>query len=60
MVPDPLVRRVPGATAQAEPAVVADERVRRSPEEVRALLSRYRSGLRAGRARDELEQEEGS
>jgi HAMP domain-containing protein len=59
-VPDPLVRRVPGATAQAEPAVVADERVRRSPEEVRALLSRYRSGLRAGRARDELEQEEGS
>jgi hypothetical protein len=45
-----LVRRVPGATAPPAPTSGGPEGTRRSPDEVRALLSRYRSGLRAGRA----------
>jgi signal transduction histidine kinase len=55
-----LVRRVPGASASgASPELPAD-RVRRSPEEVRALLLRYRSGLHAGRAAGEANPQEGS
>jgi HAMP domain-containing protein len=49
----PLVRRVPGASGAADAAGVGDEpRTRRSPDEVRSLLSQYRSGLRAGRSAD--------
>lgn len=49
LVPSGLARRVPGATTEAVPAPPSEPPVRRSPDEVRALLSRYRSGLRAGR-----------
>jgi signal transduction histidine kinase len=45
-----LVRRVPGANAEHFASAPQGERVRRSPDEVRALLSRYRSGLHAGRS----------
>lgn len=52
-----LVKRVPRATTVTEPdarpsseAPVA--RTQRSPEEVRAMLSRYRSGLHRGREAD--------
>ncbi len=55
-----LRRRVPGATAEAVPEPIADPPVRRDPDEVRALLSRYRSGLRAGRMSDDPDAEEGS
>ena len=40
----------PGATTEALPEPLVEPPVRRSPDEVRALLSRYRSGLEAGRA----------
>ncbi len=52
-----LVRRVPGAQTPTETTVSTEDRVRRSPDEVRALLSRYRSGLRAGRS-EQADQEE--
>ena len=55
-----LRRRVPGATTQAVPEPIVDPAVRRSPDEVRALLSRYRSGLRAGRTSEGPGEEEGS
>lgn len=60
--PAPLPRRVPGASADAfAPPPDATPRVRRSPEEVRAMLSRYRSGLQAGRSDEpSTPQEEGS
>jgi hypothetical protein len=57
---DALVRRVPGATTEAEPALSDEARIRRSPDEVRKLLSRYRSGLQAGRAGEPSGAEEGS
>jgi hypothetical protein len=49
-----LRRRVPGAAVAGlaeppSPVVIAS---RRSPDEVRALLSRYRAGLRQGRSAD--------
>jgi hypothetical protein len=47
-----LRRRVPGATAEAIPEPIVDPPLRRDPDEVRALLSRYRSGLEAGRVWD--------
>lgn len=50
--PAPLPRRVPGATAETVPAPTDAPAARRSPDEVRALLSRYRSGLQAGRHDD--------
>jgi signal transduction histidine kinase len=54
-----LVRRVPGASAEHFASAPQGERVRRSPDEVRSLLSRYRSGLHAGRAGDSsLDEEE--
>ena len=55
-----LRRRVPGATTEAVPEPIADPPVRRSPDEVRTLLSRYRSGLQAGRASDGTADEEPS
>jgi hypothetical protein len=55
-----LQRRVPGATAEALVPVSDEPRVRRSPDEVRALLSRYRSGLLAGRDTDDHRDEERS
>lgn len=60
--PAPLPRRVRGASVDAfAPAQDAAPRVRRSPDEVRAMLSRYRSGLQAGRSDDTTTpQEEGS
>jgi signal transduction histidine kinase len=46
-----LPRRVPGAAPAADVGTQAPEvRVRRSPDEVRSLLSTYRAGQRAGRA----------
>jgi signal transduction histidine kinase len=45
-----LVRRVPGATGSGQAAASSAERARRSPDEVRTILMKYRSGLRAGRA----------
>jgi HAMP domain-containing protein len=45
-----LVRRVPSAALASNPIDEAPAcQPRRSPEEVRAMLSRYRSGLEAGR-----------
>jgi signal transduction histidine kinase len=62
MEPEPslhaLVRRVPGASADHFASAPQGDRVRRSPDEVRALLSRYRSGLHAGRAADASGNEE--
>ncbi len=55
-----LQRRIPGATTEAIPAPVEAPAQRRSPDEVRALLSRFRSGLQAGRATDPLAEEERS
>jgi HAMP domain-containing protein len=55
-----LQRRTPGATTEALPAPVAEPTQRRSPEEVRAMLSRFRDGLQAGRANDPLAEEERS
>jgi signal transduction histidine kinase len=55
-----LRRRVPGATAEAIPEPIVDPPVRRDPDEVRARLSRYRSGLHAGRVSDGLADEEPS
>jgi HAMP domain-containing protein len=55
-----LRRRVPGATAEALPEPIVDPPVRRDPDEVRALLSRYRSGLEAGRVSDSSADEERS
>ena len=52
-----LQRRVPGATADVVPAPLEAPPSRRSPTEVRALLSRYRSGLQAGRVSDGTEEE---
>jgi pimeloyl-ACP methyl ester carboxylesterase len=52
-----LTRRIPGATTEALPAPRVEPPVRRSPDEVRALLSRYRSGLQAGRQSDEPSEE---
>jgi hypothetical protein len=48
-----LTRRIPGATTEALPEPLVEPPVRRSPDEVRKLLSRYRSGLEAGRGPDE-------
>jgi hypothetical protein len=58
-VPDPapsatpvtstLTRRVPGATTADVPERMAEPPVARDPDEVRRLLSRYRTGLEAGR-----------
>lgn len=45
-----LRRRVPGASGGGQVATSSAERARRSPDEVRENLMRYRSGLRAGRA----------
>ena len=42
------------------PEPIVDPPVRRDPDEVRALLSRYRSGLRAGRVSDGPDDEERS
>jgi pimeloyl-ACP methyl ester carboxylesterase len=47
-----LTRRVPGATTEALPEPRMEPPVRRSPDEVRNLLARYRSGLEAGRNTD--------
>jgi signal transduction histidine kinase len=48
---DGLARRVPGATSlDTEPSGPAMTPTKRSPEEVRRLLSRYRGGLDKGRA----------
>jgi hypothetical protein len=55
-----LPRRVPGATTEALPQPSAAPPLRRSPDEVRALLSRYRSGLAAGRVNDGPADEEPS
>jgi hypothetical protein len=44
-----LRQRIPGATAEAMPEPIEGSGTRRSPDEVRALLTRYRSGLQAGR-----------
>ncbi len=55
-----LRRRVPGATAEALPAPLVEPPLRRNPDEVRARLSRYRSGLQAGRESDGLADEERS
>jgi hypothetical protein len=55
-----LTRRVPGATTEALPEPHREPPVRRSPDEVRDLLSRYRSGLRAGRDPDGPRDEERS
>ena len=55
-----LRRRVPGATAEALPEPIVDPPVRRDPDEVRALLSRYRTGLQAGRVSDRAADEEPS
>lgn len=55
-----LRRRVPGATVEAVPQPLADPPVRRDPDAVRALLSRYRSGLRAGRMTEGPDDEGGS
>jgi hypothetical protein len=52
-----LTRRVPGATTEALPEPRMEPPVRRSPDDVRALLSRYRSGLEAGRQTDDPSQE---
>ncbi|MFL6206188.1 MAG: nitrate- and nitrite sensing domain-containing protein [Acidimicrobiales bacterium] len=52
-----LTRRIPGATTEALPPPRIDPPVRRSPDEVRALLSRYRSGLQAGRTSDDPSEE---
>ena len=57
---DALVRRVPGATTEAAPTPPDEAQIRRSPDEVRRLLSRYRSGLQAGRAGGPSDAEEGS
>jgi HAMP domain-containing protein len=58
--PDGLLpRRVPGASGAATVAPTpSGEAVRRSPDEVRAMLSRYRSGLQAGRANDGAPEED--
>ena len=49
-----LTRRVPGATTEVLPEPLGRSHPRRrSPDEVRNLLSRYRSGLEAGRSADE-------
>jgi hypothetical protein len=53
-----LVRRVPRASGIVEPGAATEPRVRRSPDEVRAMLSRYRSGLRAGRGTSNPSSEE--
>lgn len=51
--PAPLARRTPGASGAATMgAAEAETRSRRSPDEVRSMLSQYRSGLRAGRGSD--------
>lgn len=55
-----LERRIPGATTEALPAPRDEPPLRRSPDEVRALLSRYRSGLQAGRVTDGPADEERS
>ena len=55
-----LTRRIPGATTEALPEPLVEPLVRRSPDEVRDLLSRYRSGLRAGRGTDGPPDEERS
>ena len=55
-----LQRRIPGATAESLPTPINAAPVRRSPDEVRALLSRYRSGLEAGRGGDGPADEERS
>lgn len=45
-----LARRIPGAPAPASSSTPGDASpARRSPDQVRALLSSYRSGLQAGR-----------
>jgi signal transduction histidine kinase len=57
-----LARRVPGASQGDFAPLPAGDGGRRSPDEVRAMLSKYRSGLHAGRNRstDGPEQEDGS
>jgi HAMP domain-containing protein len=47
-----LTRRIPGATTEARAEPLVEAPVHRSPEHVRDLLSRYRSGLEAGRGSD--------
>lgn len=59
-VPATLERRIPGATTDAVPVPLDEPPLRRSPDEVRALLSRYRSGLQAGRVTDGPADEERS
>jgi hypothetical protein len=55
-----LRRRVPGATAEALPDPILEPPRPRDPEDVRARLSRYRSGLEAGRSSDMQVDEERS
>ncbi len=53
-----LPRRVPGATAGSGPERPAAPPRRRDPDEVRAQLSRYRSGFAAGRGgKDPVDEE---
>jgi HAMP domain-containing protein len=56
--PVPLKRRIPGASAEPLPEAPAAPAKRRDPAEVRAVLSRYRSGLEAGRGTDGPRDEE--
>lgn len=56
----PLRRRVPGATAEAPITVPDAGASRRDPDTVRAQLSRYRSGLLAGRVTESPPDEERS
>jgi pimeloyl-ACP methyl ester carboxylesterase len=55
-----LTRRIPGATTEPLPEPPAMPPARRDPDQVRALLSRYRSGLEAGRRADGPADEERS
>ena len=48
-----LTRRIPGATTEALPQPPTEPPAPRDPEAVRARLSRYRSGLQAGRGGDD-------
>ncbi|MEO7572345.1 MAG: ATP-binding protein, partial [Acidimicrobiales bacterium] len=54
-----LQRRVPGATVEPITTTIEEAPRRRSPDEVRTRLLRYRSGLQAGRAAYDPTREEG-